>query len=112
VVFAHGSVGIGSGCAPSHMNVGGTADGWDPVRASLFSMTGAGNVVVAPDFVGFGYGDAPSYDDAGDEAKSLLDATRATRKVLAAALVPSQVAIVGHSMGGHAALAAQSFAPT
>jgi pimeloyl-ACP methyl ester carboxylesterase len=45
---------------------------------------------------------------AEDEAYSVLDATRAMKKLLEQ--FPDRVALVGHSQGGHAVLAAQSYA--
>jgi pimeloyl-ACP methyl ester carboxylesterase len=112
--YAHPSVGIADSCAPSLADVGASSGGMgsDIVRAPELGFAGAGFTVIAPDFAGFGYGEPPGYDDAEDEAKSVLDATRAAAKILPPDLLPGKVVIVGHSMGGHAALAAHAMLPT
>jgi pimeloyl-ACP methyl ester carboxylesterase len=110
VVYAHPSVGIAPSCAPSHIDLSIKADGWEPVRAPLLGLVGAGWTVIAPDEAGMGFGDAPGFADAEDEGKSILDATRAATKLLPADLLPGKVVIVGHSMGGHAALSAHALA--
>ena len=107
VVFAHASVGIGPPCAPSTYDLLGAATG-DDHRGAVLGLAGYGWLTLVPDYAGFGYGEAPGWSVAEDEAHSVLDATRAATR-----LVPSltgQVVIVGHSQGGHAALSAQSYA--
>lgn len=107
VVFAHGSIGFAPQCAPTHLDLSATAIDEDyPVN--LYRLAGYGYTVIAPDYAGFSYGQPPGYFDAEDEAHSVLDATRAAAKLLTSP--PDKVVIVGHSQGGHAALAAQSYA--
>ena len=107
VVFAHGSVGVAPKCAPSHLDLSAPVQDQDyPV--SLYRLAGYGYTVIAPDYSGYSYGQPPGYFNAEDEAHAVLDATRAAANLLASP--PDKVVIVGHSQGGHAALAAESFA--
>lgn len=112
VVFAHGSVGIAPKCAPTRVDLSATVT--DPTAEdlpnNLYALGGYGYTVIMPDYAGFSYGQAPGYFNAEDEAHAVLDATRAAHKILPANLDANQVAIVGHSQGGHAALAAQHYA--
>lgn len=109
VVFAHASVGIAPPCAPSTYDLLGAATG-DDHRGAVLGLAGYGWLTVVPDYAGFGFGESSGWSVAEDEAHSVLDATRAAKQ-----LVPSltgQVVFVGHSQGGHAALSAQSYAPS
>jgi pimeloyl-ACP methyl ester carboxylesterase len=99
IVFGHGSIGIGSDCAPS---LSPTLDGSaDSVRA-LLSL---GFVLVAPDYQGLGTktGYHP-YLDATTEGYNMIDAARATRKLLPN--VSDKWVAFGVSQGGQAAWAA------
>ena len=115
VVVAHGSRGQAGACAPSRM----TPEG-EYVRADFENMTlplvGAGLPVIAPDSAGFSnYGaanNAPSlYAGAADVGKSMLDATRAFRKI-APSLIDENVVLFGHSQGGHTVLSTVTMAET
>jgi pimeloyl-ACP methyl ester carboxylesterase len=109
LVFGHGSTGFAAKCAPSHLDLAGPVQDQDypPV---LYRLAGAGYTVIAPDYNGFSYGQAPGYFNAEDEAHAVLDATRAAAKLLKSP--PTKVAFVGHSQGGHAVISAQSYADT
>ncbi|HEY1585036.1 MAG TPA: alpha/beta fold hydrolase, partial [Polyangia bacterium] len=107
VVWAHGSVGIAPKCAPTLTDLTAPGPGLD-FPASLYKLAGYGYTVIAPDYAGFSYGQPPGYFNAEDEAHSILDSTRAAAQLLPA--MPDKVVIVGHSQGGHAAVAAQSYA--
>jgi pimeloyl-ACP methyl ester carboxylesterase len=111
-VYAHPSVGVAPSCAPSQHDLLDPSNAWDAVRMPPLVLAGGGWTVVAPDYAGFGYDAAPGWSVAEDEAHSLLDSTRAARQLLPDPLFPSNVVIVGHSQGGHAALAAHSVAPS
>jgi len=112
VVYVHGSAGIAPTCGTSRMDLS-AADVVKPsVRASLLALAGDGWIVIAPDLAGFGYGDPSGFDDSDDEAKSVLDATRAAKKILPPEMWPDKVVLIGHSMGGHAVLSADALAPT
>ncbi len=107
VVFSHGSVGIAPKCAPSHLDLSGPMQDQDyPV--SLYKLAGYGYTVIAPDYSGFSYGQTPGFFNAEDEAHAVLDATRAAANLLTSP--PDKVVLVGHSLGGHATLSAQSYA--
>jgi pimeloyl-ACP methyl ester carboxylesterase len=111
IVYAHPSVGIAPGCAPSHIDIGANAaDGWEPLRAPMLGMVGSGWTVIAPDYAGFSYGEPPGFASSDDEGRSILDATRAATHLLPAAIRPGKVVIVGHSIGGHGALSAHALA--
>jgi pimeloyl-ACP methyl ester carboxylesterase len=107
IVFGHGSTGFASQCAPSHLNLAGAVADEDYPPA-LYRLAGAGYTVIAPDYNGFSYGQAPGYFNAQDEAHSVLDATRAAAKILKNP--PAKVAFVGHSQSGHAVISAQAYA--
>ena len=107
VVFAHESVGIAPKCAPSMLDLtGAPLDADFPVTMSR--LAAYGYTVIAPDYSGYIGGQPPGYFNAEDEAHAVLDATRAAANLLTAP--PDKVVIVGHSLGGHAALSAQSYA--
>lgn len=107
IVFGHGSVGFAAKCAPSHLDLAGSVQDQD-YPPMLYRLAGAGYTVIAPDYNGFSYGQAPGYFNAEDEAHAVLDATRAAAKILKSP--PAKVAFVGHSQGGHAVISAQSYA--
>jgi pimeloyl-ACP methyl ester carboxylesterase len=107
VVFGHGSVGVAAACAPTKLDLSGAVQDQD-FPPMLYRLAGAGFTVIAPDYSGFSYNQAPGYFNAEDEAHSLLDATRAAAKILPAP--PPKVVLVGHSQGGHAVVAAQTYA--
>ncbi|MCU1277472.1 MAG: Triacylglycerol lipase precursor [bacterium] len=107
VVFAHASVGIAPSCAPSTYDLLADVAG-DDHRGAVLGLAGYGWLLLVPDYAGFGYGEAPGWSVAADEAHSVLDGTRAAKQLVPS--LPSDVVFVGHSQGGHAALSAQSFA--
>jgi pimeloyl-ACP methyl ester carboxylesterase len=102
IVVAHGTTGLADMCAPS-MGATDTAEMTVPWAAQ-------GYAVIAPDFAGLGNEGLQGYTDARDTAHSTLDAARALRKLLPAGTFDTRVAVVGHSQGGGAALAAQALA--
>jgi pimeloyl-ACP methyl ester carboxylesterase len=107
VVFGHGSTGVASKCAPTRLDLSGAVRDED-YPPMLYRLAGAGFTVIAPDYNGFSYDQAPGYFNAEDEAHAVLDATRAAAKILPSP--PAKVVFVGHSQGGHAVLAAQTYA--
>jgi pimeloyl-ACP methyl ester carboxylesterase len=110
VVAGHGSVGVASSCAPSLGDITATGSFLDDARSLVLPLAGYGYPVIMPDYAGFGYGGTTGWSLAEDEAHSLLDATRAMDKLLVAGSLSGEVALVGHSQGGHAVLAAQAYA--
>ena len=107
IVFGHGSVGVASKCAPSHLDLSAPPIDEDYPPA-LLRLASAGYTVIAPDYSGYLADQAPGYFNAEDEAHAILDATRAATHLLPSP--PAKVAFVGHSQGGHAVVAAQSYA--
>jgi pimeloyl-ACP methyl ester carboxylesterase len=117
VVFAHGTVGLNAACAPSLDDLSKapptTQTSQQDFPVNVMELAGYGYTVIAPDYAGFGFGEAPGYFIAADEAHSVLDSSRAAAHLLPAAAAvssPLTVALVGHSQGGHAVLSAQAFA--
>jgi pimeloyl-ACP methyl ester carboxylesterase len=111
VVFGHGTVGVGQQCAPSvTMNSTGLWEYADLV-ASLIANKIA---VVAPDYEGLGSADmevAPGhpYLDLRSAGHSMVLAAVAAKKSQGSKLSGAWAAL-GHSQGGHAALAAAQYA--
>jgi len=104
LAWAHGTTGIADRCAPSERGVAAVPRLRDHLEA--------GWVVAATDYEGLGTpGDHP-YLVAESEARSVLDSVRASRELLGPGVASSQVALLGHSQGGHAALAAAERAST
>jgi pimeloyl-ACP methyl ester carboxylesterase len=110
VVVAHGSVGVADKCAPSKGDLMGSGGHLDDFRSMVLPLAGYGWIVIATDYAGFGYGTTTGWMLAEDEAHSVLDATRAMGKLLKPGSTNGKVAVVGHSQGGHAAIATQAYA--
>lgn len=120
VVAAHGSFGLAAGCAPSK-NLADEPDlptngqyVQEDYRHLVLPLVGLGYAVIAPDFAGYAnWGGAgnppPTYDDAADIGKSVLDGARALRQLVPSSL-SQQAVIVGHSEGGSAAFSALALA--
>lgn len=107
LVAGHGSVGVADRCAPSKEDPQGFLRDY---RTQMYPLIGDGWVVMAPDYPGIGTPGVGTWQFALDEGHALLDGTRAARRLARAGLLSTKNAIVGHSNGGHAALAAQSYA--
>jgi pimeloyl-ACP methyl ester carboxylesterase len=114
VVFAHGTVPYGQTCAYSRNDP--TKDPPtlglpDTELGSLIALATRGYPVIMPDYAGFVKGSrSAGYLASVDEAHSLLDATRAAKKLLKN--LSDSVVLLGHSQGGHAVLSAQALART
>lgn len=100
IAWAHGTTGLRRWCAPSlrSRNTIG-AGGIDAVRAAL----DRGWAVVAPDYPGLGTRGVQPYLIGSGEARSVLDAVRAARRIPQLDL-GRRTTVWGHSQGGHAAL--------
>ncbi len=95
VTFAHGANGVGDACAETRT---GPAP-WE--RVLLQRLLVAGFAVAVTDFEGIGTpGDSP-FIDGPSEAHDMLDILRAGRSL---APLSRRYAVVGYSLGGHAAL--------
>src|SRR3954451_22089738 len=105
--WAHGTTGIGDGCAPSRSPT-------DPyssyVYADLAKWLKAGYAGVRTDYQGLGTPGVHGYLIGKDEGRSVLDIVRAARKSVGH--LSNRVIIGGHSQGGHAALWAAGLAKT
>ncbi|AFJ47244.1 alpha/beta hydrolase [Shimwellia blattae] len=102
VVWAHGTAGIASECAPS-LNP-------RTARESQYLNTwlSLGFAVVAPDYQGLGSGGLHHYLNARAEAWSVLDSIRAA---LAHFPLQNKLILIGQSQGAHAAFAAAGYQP-
>jgi alpha-beta hydrolase superfamily lysophospholipase len=98
--WAHGTTGVADRCAPSQAGAAGVP--------GLQLLLDAGFVVAATDYEGLGTPGVHPYLVSVSEGRSVLDAVRAARQVVDDS--SSSVVVVGHSQGGHAALAAAEIA--
>ncbi len=98
VVWAHGTTGIANACAPSA----------NPTRflslAAIDQLLAAGYAVLAPDYEGFGTDSIHPYYLRDSHANAVIEALPAAHAVATRDL-SKDWAIVGHSQGGHVALA-------
>ena len=101
--WAHGTVGLGDQCAPSH-----------EVRDNLPPYGGRqverGAVLVATDYEGLGTPGVPTSTVAHAEAHAVLDSVRAVAALPGVGALGA-VVVAGHSQGGRAALVAAEIAP-
>jgi acetyl esterase/lipase len=105
VLWTHGTTGVAPGCAPSLL-----AQPFANVPA-LPAAIAREWVVVAPDYVGLGTPGPHPYLIGAAVARGALDAVRAAARMPDLS-VGRQVAVWGHSQGGHAALWVGQLAPT
>ncbi|APR70705.1 alpha/beta hydrolase family protein [Acinetobacter haemolyticus] len=105
VVWAHGTVGVGDGCAPSQ-NV------LNP-RFSILAQTllKAGYVIIAPDYEGLGTKGIHPYLNLKSESMSAIAAVKAMKDEYGSQLQGGWMSI-GQSQGGHASLGIAEFANT
>jgi len=115
VAWAHGTAGVADDCAPSRQKLITTSilTGEDKATYNMIdSFVKEGYVVVAPDYEGLG---EPSGSEmhpflhVKSEAYSITDAVVATKSWLGSK-VSNKWAVLGHSQGGHAALATAQYA--
>ena len=105
VVWAHGTTGVADICAPSRNQLNSY------IQAMINGLLLAGYAVVAPDYEGLG---EPKNDElhpflnVKSEAFSITDAVVAAHNYLGTKAA-SRWMTVGHSQGGHAALAAAQY---
>ncbi len=114
VVASRGSRGQAAACAASKRDA--AADDVNPdLLSQIYPLVGAGFAVIVPDLPGYANYGAPNnppsaYAQAADVGHATLDAARALKKLLPA--LDDKVVLVGHSQGGHTALAALALAET
>ena len=111
VGYTHGTVGVASRCAPS---LRGLAWGDFMRSEGIAEFVDAGYVVAATDYQGLGTPGPHPYLVGASEGMNELDMIRAARQIQGAD-ASSDVALWGHSQGGHASLftaeLSQSYAP-
>ena len=105
LAWAHFTAGLAGPCAPSHAGVSG-----DLLEIARPFLTG-GFVVVATDYEGLGTPGPHPYVVGLSEGRSVLDSVRAALR-LAGSGSRTDVAMLGLSQGGHAALWAAELGPT
>ncbi|WP_269524197.1 lipase family protein [Acinetobacter baumannii] len=105
VVWEHGTVGVGDGCAPSKNAIN------PRFKILAETLLAAGYVIVAPDYEGLGTPGVHPYLNLSSEAKSALDAVKAVKEHYGAQLKGDWMSI-GQSQGGHASLGTAEFANT
>jgi pimeloyl-ACP methyl ester carboxylesterase len=110
ILFAHGTAPYRTDCGYSKSKpLTATFLGYPDLELRMvLALASQGSPVVMPDYAGYAKDSfASGYMLAEDEAYSVLDATRALKKLFDN--YPDNVAFVGHSQGGHAVLSAQSY---
>ncbi|MCA9708540.1 MAG: hypothetical protein KDK70_22010, partial [Myxococcales bacterium] len=75
----------------------------------VYTFAGDGWIVAQPDFPGLGTAGITTWMHGPDEGHAILDATRAARELFASGVLSDKNALIGHSNGGHAVLAAQAY---
>lgn len=105
VVWEHGTVGVGDGCAPSKNAIN------PRFKILAETLLAAGYVIVAPDYEGLGTLGVHPYLNLSSEAKSALAAVKAAKEHYGAQLKGDWMSI-GQSQGGHASLGTAEFANT
>ena len=114
VIAARGSRGQAPSCAVSKLDPSQAGINGDAFRL-VYPLVGQGYAVILTDLAGYanfgGANNPPSaYAQAEDVARSTLDSGRALKKLFPA--LDDKVVLVGHSQGGHSALAALANADT
>jgi Secretory lipase len=113
ISWAHGTVGVADLCAPSRDQPDSLAHPMNAYPQTLLNtLLRNGYAVAMTDYEGLGTTDRiHPYLLGASEAHAVLDIVRAARQLFGSRL-SDQVAIVGHSQGGQAALFAGSYAPS
>ncbi|MFE0022628.1 lipase family protein [Amycolatopsis sp. NPDC059021] len=96
VSWAHGTTGLGDGCAPS-------VEGPSPrTRDYLAAWLAQGYAIVATDYLGLGTPGVHPYLDGRIAAYGVVDMVRAARSIVSA--LSDRWVVVGQSQGGHATM--------
>ncbi|WP_233970416.1 lipase family protein [Pectobacterium versatile] len=102
VVWTHGTIGVGTSCAPS-LNPRSERD-----VQYLNTWLSLGFAIVAPDYAGLGSAGLHHYLNSRGEAWSVLDSVKAA---LSAFPLRNQLTLIGQSQGAHAAFASAGYQP-
>lgn len=105
---AHGSTGLADDCAPSHTVLSLPASAAE-LRVVTTTAAAHGYVVASTDYEGQGGPGRHPFLVGVSEGRAVLDAARAAREFPGLTL-PDELAVVGYSQGGHAALWANQIA--
>ena len=100
VAWAHGTIGIVEGCAPSLLD-----DPRQLLVRPLDTLLARGWVVVATDYAGLGAPGVHPYLVPEATGRAVIDSVRAARALDPGVVLDRRVAVWGESQGGHAALA-------
>ncbi|MGI9187603.1 MAG: lipase family protein [Gaiellales bacterium] len=105
LAWAHGTIGLGRGCAPSRRS--------DPLQATPWVADAIANgfAVIATDYAGLGTAGPNGYLLGRAEARDVINAVRAL-DVVPGAHPSRSWTVLGHSQGGHAAVWAAELART
>jgi pimeloyl-ACP methyl ester carboxylesterase len=114
VVAGRGSRGQAPACAVSKFDPSQTIINGDAYRM-VYPLVGSGYAVILSDLAGYANFGAPknppsAYAQAMDVGQSTLDSGRALKKLFPS--LDDKVVLVGHSQGGHSALASLALADT
>ena len=103
LAWAHGTIGLGRGCAPSRRT--------HPLQASPWTTDAIANgfVLIATDYAGLGTAGPNGYLLGRSEARDILNSVRALDAVPGAD-PGRRWTVLGHSQGGHAAVWAAALA--
>ncbi len=100
ILFAMGTHGLGSDCAPSKQLVAGK----DYEAANVAAALKAGYAVLTSDYVGYTNGQTPRYMAGASQGRNLLDIFKAATQIPGVGFdAAAKTAIWGYSQGGQAA---------
>ncbi|MFN5046559.1 alpha/beta fold hydrolase, partial [Roseateles sp.] len=105
LVWAHGTVGVADDCAPSRRFQE------SPERSMVEALLKAGYAVLAPDYEGLDAPGAHPYLSLDSQGRAIIAAVEAAHELKSLSLSRAW-AVMGHSQGGFAALAAAEHAPS
>ncbi|WP_421695929.1 lipase family protein [Aestuariivirga sp.] len=108
--WAHGTTGIGPGCAPSRDTPSGPEHAFlGPKQKLMDDYVRRGFVVVATDYEGLGAPGLHPFLQGVPAGRGVIDIMRAAREIDPG--IGASYVIIGHSQGGHADLFAASIGP-
>ncbi|XID74077.1 alpha/beta hydrolase family protein [Alkanindiges sp. WGS2144] len=105
VVWAHGTTGVADKCAPSNLKDNNGQFTLGNALPLVQQLLNQGYAVIAPDYEGLGSPGIHPFLNAKSESESIISALKAAKQQYNTQLSKDWV-VVGHSQGGHAAIAA------